>query len=147
MKSGRLDGWRLAISTAVTAGLATGMGAAFLYHSSHTPRVGPTSAALSDAFSELAGICLGLAIGSFAAAVLVRRGSRLASGILVGVVAFFVGVVPYSWLTAPSDVSTSDILGWLVIVFIPAVLFVALGAAFGAFLRSGSNRLRRHSPG
>jgi hypothetical protein len=48
----------------------------------------------------------------------------LASGILVEVLGFLVGVVPYSWLTSPSGLSTSDNLSWLVIVFIPAVLFV-----------------------
>jgi hypothetical protein len=147
MKSERLDGWRIVISTAVTAGLAVGLATGFLYHSSRTPHVGPTSAALSDGFSEIAGACLGLAIGGFGTAMLVRCGSRLGSGVVAGVLAFFVGVVPYSWLTAPSDVSTSDNLGWLVIVFIPAVMFVTFGAALGAFLRSGSDRLRRHSPG
>jgi fructose-specific phosphotransferase system IIC component len=70
---GVFDGWRIAISTAVTAGLAVAMAAAFLYRSSTTPHVGLTSAALSDAFYELAGTCLGLAIGSFAAAMFVRR--------------------------------------------------------------------------
>lgn len=147
MKSGRFDGWRIAISTAVTAGLAVGIAAAFLYHSSHTPHVGPTSAALSDAFSWIAGACLGLAVGSLATAVFVRRGSRLGSGIVVGVLAFFVGVAPYSWLTASSDVSTGDNLGFLVIVFIPAVMLVTVGAALGEFFRSGSDRRRKHQAG
>jgi hypothetical protein len=140
LRNGGLDGWRIAISTAVTAGLAVAMAAALLYRSSTTPHIGPTSAALSDAFFELAGACLGLAIGSFAAAMFVRRGSRLASGILVGVLAFFVGMVPYSWLTAPSDVSTSDTLGWLLILFIPAVTLVTLGAVLGAVLRGELRR-------
>jgi uncharacterized membrane protein len=74
----------------------------------------------------------------------VRWGSRLGSGVVVGVLAFLVGVVPYSWLTASSDVSNSDNLSWLVIVFIPAVMLVSLGAALGEFLRSGSERRRRH---
>jgi hypothetical protein len=147
VRSGRFDGWRIAIATAVTAGLAVGMAAAFLYHSSRTPHVGATSAALSDGFSWLAGTCLGLAIGGFAAAMLVRRGSRLGSGVVVGVLAFFVGVVPYSWLTASSDVSISDNLGWLVIVFIPAVVLVTFGAALGEFFRRGSERRHRHRPG
>jgi hypothetical protein len=146
MKNVRFDGWRIAISTAVTAGLAVAMAEAFLYHSSNTPHVGPTSAALSDAFSWLAGTCLGLAIGSFAAAMFVRRGSRLGSGIVVGILAFCVGVVPYSWLTAASDATTSDNLGWLVIVFIPAVMLVTLGAALGAVFRRELLR-RRHTSG
>jgi hypothetical protein len=136
MKNQRFDGWRIAISTAVTAGLSVAIAEALLYRSSNTPHAGPTSAALSDAFSWLAGACLGLAIGSFATAMFVRRGSRLGSGIVVGVLAFCVGVVPYSWLTAASDVTTSDNLGWLVIVFIPAVLLMTLGAALGAAFRS-----------
>jgi hypothetical protein len=147
MKVGRFDGLRVAISTAATAGLAVGMAAAFLYHSSRTPHEGPTSAALSDAFSWIAGACLGLAVGSLATAVFVRRGSRLGSGVIVGVLAFFVAVVPYSWLTAPSDVSTGDNLVVLVIVFIPAVALVTVGAALGEFLRSGLGRRRKHQPG
>ena len=130
----RFDGSRIAILAAFTAALAVGVAAAFLYHSSRTPRVGPTSAALSDAFSQLAGACLGLAIGAFAAAMLVRRGSRLGSGIIAGVIAFFLGVAPYSWLTASSDVSTSDNVGWLVVVFIPAFMLVTVGAALGEVL-------------
>jgi hypothetical protein len=145
MRNERFDGWRIAISTAVTAGLAVAMAAAFLYRSATTPHVGPTSAALSGAFHELAGTCLGLAIGSFAAAMFVRRGSRLGSGIVVGVLAFLVGVVPYSWLTAPSDVTTGDSLGWLVIVFIPAMTLVTLGAVLGAVLRLELLRRRHRS--
>jgi hypothetical protein len=147
MKSRRFDGWRIAISTAVTAGLAGGMAAAFLHHSARTPHVGATSAALSDGFSWLAGTCLVLALGGFAAAMFVRRGPRFGSGVIVGVLAFFVGVVPYSWLTASPDVSTGDNLGWLVIVFIPAVMLVTFGAALGEFSRSTSERRRRHRPG
>jgi hypothetical protein len=131
----------------VTAALAVGLAAALLYRSSRSPHVGPTSAALSDAFSQLAGACLGLAIGGFGTAMLVRRGSRLGSGVVVGVIAFFVGVVPYSWLTAPSDVSTADNLGWLVVVFIPAVALVTLGAALGELFRSRPYLHRRHRPG
>ena len=145
VKSQRVDGWRIVILTLVTAGLAVGVAVALLYHSSRTAHIGPTSAALSDGFAELAGACLGLAVGSLAAAVLVRRGSRIGSGILVGVLAFFLGVVPYSWLTAPSDVSTGDNLGWLVILFIPAAVLVSLGAAVGAAARSASDRSHRHA--
>jgi hypothetical protein len=134
MKGRRLDGRRIAILSAATAALAVGMAAALLYHSSRMPHVGPTPAALSDGFSELGSACLGLAIGAFGTAMVVRRGSRLGSGIIAGVIAFFVGVVPYSWLTAPSDVSTSDNIGWLVIVFIPAVMLVTVGAALGEAL-------------
>jgi len=130
------DGWRIAVATAVTAGLGVGCAAAFLYHSRHTAQVGPTAATLSDAFSWIAGACLGLGIGSLAAAVFVRRGSRLGSGIVVGVLAFLIAVVPYSWLTASSDVSIGDNLGFLLIVFVPAVLLVILGAAIGAALPS-----------
>jgi hypothetical protein len=74
----------------------------------------------------------------------VRQGSRLGSGVVVGMLAFLIGVVPYSWLMASSDVSNSDNLGWLVVVFIPAVLLVSLGAALGELFRSGSDRRRRH---
>ena len=144
MKRGRFDVQRILVLTGMTAVLAVGLAEALLYRSRRTPHGGPTAATLSDAFSWLSGACLGLAIGGGAAALFVRRGSRLVSGLLVGVFAFFVGVLPYSWLTAPSDVSASDNLGWLVVVFIPAVMLVTLAAALGEFFRSGSHRRRRH---
>ena len=143
----RFDVSRIAILTAATAALSVGMAAAFLYHSSRTSHVGPTSAALSDAFSRLGGACLGLAIGAVATAMVVRRGSRLGSGIIAGVIAFFVGVVPYSWLTAPSDVSTSDNVGWLVVVFIPAVMLVTVGAALGEAFGRRPQWHRKHRRG
>jgi hypothetical protein len=137
----RLDWSRIAVSTALAAGLGVGMGAAFLYRSGHTPHIGPTSAALSDAFSWIAGACLGLALGSFVAAVLVRHGSRLGSGMVAGVLGFFVGVVPYLLLKAPSDTSTGDDIVFLVFVFIPVLLLVVLGAGLGDFAgRQWENR-------
>ena len=143
MKSWRFDAWRIAILAAVTAALALGVAAALDYHSSHTAHTGPTSATLDEGFSWIAGSCLGLGIGSFAAAALVRQAPRLASGAVVGILAFVVAVAPYLLLTSPRDVSTSDDVGFVVIVFVPAALIVMVGAALGAAARSGSDRSRK----
>jgi peptidoglycan/LPS O-acetylase OafA/YrhL len=130
--SAQFDFTRIAISTVLTAALAVGLAKALLYNSAHTPHVGPTSAALSDASSEIAGMCLGLAIGALAAAAWVRSAPRLVSGLFVGVLAFVLAVVPYSWLTAPSDVSTGDKVAWIVILLIPSLILVVAGAGLGA---------------
>jgi heme/copper-type cytochrome/quinol oxidase subunit 1 len=76
-----------------------------------------------------------LLIGSGATALFVRHGSRFFAGMLAGAAGFWVGVMPYMVLTAPSDVSFADAFGFAVIVFAPAILFVAAGAATGAGLR------------
>lgn len=146
MRDGHFDVARIAIGTVLTAAFAVGCAEAFLYRSSHTAHVGPTSAALSDGAAAIAGACLGLAVGALAAAACVRRGSRVGSGLIVGVVAFFVGVAPYSWLSSPSDVSAGDNGIWLIILFVPAMILVAFGAVIGAALRSRPNRTSR-TPG
>ena len=84
MKERRFDGLGIAVSAGVSAGLAVGVAALFLHQSLSASQVGPTWAALSDAFSELAGLCLGLGVGSLLAAAAVRRGSRFGSGIAAG---------------------------------------------------------------
>ncbi len=145
MDERRFDCRRLAIATMVAAGLAVGLGALLLHQSSQTPRIGPTSAALSDGLSLLVGQCLGLAFGSLLGAVAVRRGLRFVSGVAVGVAAFLVGVTPYTLLTAPSDVSTGDTLGWLVIVSVPAGVLVLIGAGLGAVTRGSWATARRLS--
>jgi len=139
MRDGHFDLTRIAVFTVLTAAVAVGSAEALLYQSSHAAHVGPTSAALSDGTSAIAGACLGLGVGALAAAACVRSGSRVASGLIVGVIAFLVGVAPYSWLTSPSDVGTGDNVGWLVILFIPAIILVTFGAVIGAAVRGPPN--------
>jgi hypothetical protein len=129
------DGPRIVISAVATAGLGVAMAALFVHYYPRTNDVGPTSAALGDAFTWIFGACVGLLIGSAATAFFVRRGSRFFAGMFAGIGGFWVGVMPYVVLTAPSDVSFSDALGFAVIVFGPGFVFVAAGAAVGDGLR------------
>lgn len=129
------DGPRVVASILVTAGLGVAGAAAFLHYYPRANDVGPTAAALGDAFAWILGACVGLFVGSGATALLVRRGSRFFAGMLAGVAGFWVGVMPYMVVTSPSDVSFSDAFGFAVVVFAPALLFVAAGAATGVGLR------------
>jgi hypothetical protein len=119
----------------LTAVLGVAVAAAFLHYYPRASDEGPTAAALGDAFIWILGACVGLLIGSGATALFVRHGSRFFAGMLAGAAGFWVGVMPYMVLTAPSDVSFADAFGFAVIVFAPAILFVAAGAATGAGLR------------
>lgn len=134
------DGPRTAFGAAATAGLGVGVAAVFLQFYPRAKDVGPTAAALGDAFTWIFGACVGLCIGSSATALFVRGGSRFTTGLVAGFAGFWVGVMPYVLVTAPSDVSLSDSFGFFaVVVFVPAVLFVTAGAAMGSSLW----RLRR----
>ena len=129
------DPLRILLSAAVTAGLGVAVAAAFLHYYPRASDEGPTAAALGDVFIWILGACVGLFIGSGATALFVRDGSRFFAGMLAGAAGFWVGVMPYMVLTAPSDVSFSDAFGFAVIVFAPGILFVAAGAATGVGLR------------
>ena len=135
------DPLRIGISAVLSAGLGIAVAAAFLHYYPRASDEGPTAAALTDAFTWILGACIGLFIGSGFTALFVRRGSRFFGGMLAGVAGFWIGVAPYIVLTGPSDVSFSDSFGFAVIVFAPALLFAAAGAATGAGLRR--LRLRR----
>ena len=129
------DPLRIGLSAVLTAVLGVAVAAAFLHYYPRASDEGPTAAALGDAFTWILGGCVGLFIGSGATALFVRRGSRFFAGMLAGAAGFWVGVMPYMVVTAPSDVSSSDAFGLAVIVFAPAILFVAAGAAIGGGLR------------
>ena len=137
------DGPRMILSTLVTAGLGVAGAAAFLHFYPRANDVGPTAAALGDAFAWILGACVGLLVGSAATALVVRGGSCFFAGILAGIAGFCLGVVPYLVLTEPSDVSLSDSLGFALVVLAPAFVFVTLGAGVGAALR---RLLARRSP-
>jgi len=135
------DGSRLAVCAAATAGLGVATAEVFVRYSPRAHDVGPTAAALGDAFTWIFGACVGVSIGSAAAALFVRRGSRFFAGMLAGVAGFWVGVMPYVVLTAPSDESFSDAFAFAVIVFAPGFVFVAAGAGLGAGLRHLRSRV------
>ena len=135
------DPLRIAFSAVLTAALGVAVAAAFLHYYPRASDEGPTAAALGDAFTWILGACVGLLIGSGTTALFVRRGSRFFAGMLAGAAGFWVGVMPYMVLTAPSDVSFSDAFGFAVIVFAPAILFVAAGAAIGVGLHGLRLRL------
>jgi hypothetical protein len=135
MSTGSFDWQRVAVSIAVTAALAVGLAAAFLYHASTTPDVGPTAASLEDAFSAILGACLGLLIGSAAAALLIRRGSSLLAGVVAGFVAYWLAVVPYFFSWSSDDVGTSENVDFVLLVFVPAGLSAAAGAGVGRVIR------------
>jgi hypothetical protein len=130
-----LDGFRIALSTIVTAGLGVAGASAFLHYYPRANDVGPTAAALGDAFAWILGACVGLLVGSAATALFVRGGSCFFAGIFAGIAGFCIGIVPYLVLTAPSDVSVADSLGFALFAFAPAFVFVTAGAGIGAALR------------
>ena len=129
------DGLRIVVSAVATAGLGVATAALFVHYYPRTNDVGPTAAALGGAFAWILGACVGLLIGSAATSFFVRRDSCFFAGMLAGIGGSWVGVLPYVVLTAPSDVSFSDALGFAVIAFAPGFVFVAAGAAMGAGLR------------
>ena len=138
----------LGIGVVVTAGLSVGLATAFLHISrtSTGPNVGPTSATLGDAFATFLGAALGLALGSGASAGLCRRGSRMATGLIVGFFAYALVLVPVLVATGPSDVSTRDSLGLAVFAGIPLGLAVLVASVIGAGVGSAA-RHGRENPG
>ena len=129
------------VSAAITAATGIAVAEAFLHYYPRANDVGPTAAALGDAFAWIFGACLGLLIGSTATALFVRRGSGFFAGMIAGVAGFWIGVLPYVLLTAPSDVSFSDALAFAVIVFAPSFVFVTAGAAIGTGFRHLRSRV------
>jgi hypothetical protein len=129
------DGPRIVLSVLVTAGLGAAGAAAFLHFYPRANDVGPTAAALGDAFAWILGACVGLLLGSAATTLFVRSGSSFFAGIFAGIAGFLVGVVPYLVLSVPADVSLSDALGFAVVAFPPAFVFAAAGAGIGAALQ------------
>ena len=107
--SERLDLPRIAMATVVTVGLSLGFAVAFLRHAQSTPDVGPTSATLDEAFSLLSGAALGLALGGAFAALSVRRGHPVISGLIVGLLAYVVVLIPV--FVSTDDVSLEEDLG------------------------------------
>ena len=133
----------LAVGSLVTAALSVGLATAFLYVSRTNtgPDVGPTAATLNDAFSTLFGAALGLLTGSGLSAYFARRGSPLATGIFAGFLAYATVLIPTVVLTAPSDVSTGESLGFALVLGVPLGLSLIVGSMIGATV-GAHDRLR-----
>ena len=137
-----LDLPRIGITSAIAAALGLGLAVVFLRHAQSTPDVGPTSATLDEAFSSLVGAAIGLALGGVLGALSVRRGSRVLSGLLVGLLA-------YVFVLAPVFVSTDGVsldedlsiggFAFLALLALPLGASAFVGAAVGDFFA----RLRR----
>src|SRR5437764_9396074 len=141
----RLDPSRVAMATVVAAGLGVCLPAAFLRYAQGTAHVGPTSAALDEAFSSFFGAGIGLALGSALCALLIRRGSPLLSGLLAGVAAYVLVLAPV--LVYTDDVSLAEDvspggLGFLAFLLLPFGVFALLGATVGGFIASVLHRDR-----
>jgi hypothetical protein len=130
----RFDLRALVFGALGTAALSVGLAAALLHESrAHdASAVGPTSATLSDAFSAVAGAALGMLIGCAVVAGVCRSGSRFATGILAGFLAWLIGLVPAVVVTRASDVSVRDALGGALFVGALLILVALTGALVGA---------------
>jgi len=126
-----------AVGSLLAAALGVGFATVFLYFSrSRTgPDVGPTAATLDDAVSTLSGAALGLLTGSGLAAYFARRGSRVATGIVAGALAYTAVLIPIVVLTGPSDVSTGESFSLALVLGLPLGLSMLIGAMIGARLR------------
>src|SRR3954451_13085219 len=131
----RLDLRGIGVATALAAGLSVGLAIAFLRQARATSHVGPTSATLDEAFSAFLGAGIGLALGSALGSLFVRRGSRLAAGVIAGLAAYALVLAPVLVIT--DDVPLAEDLDpgglvFLVFLLLAFGLFVFLGATVGA---------------
>ena len=140
-----LDLSRIAMAAGVAGGLGVGLAVAFVRQAQGTRHVGPTSATLDEAFSAFFGASVGIAVGSALCALSVRRGSRIASGLLAGLAAFV-------FVLVPAFISTDDVnlgedlsrgsLAFLALLLLPVGVFALLGASVGRFIDSLAHRAR-----
>jgi hypothetical protein len=118
-----------------TAALSIGLAEALLRASQANPNpdTGPTAATLDDAFSFIAGASLGMLVGCALTAFFCRRGSRTATGIAVGFLAWLTGFLPFD--------------GWGEALFLglPLALAGISGAIIGAGLGATRDRARRRA--
>jgi len=141
----RLDLRRIGFAAALAAGLSVGLAVAFLRHAHAKSHVGPTSATLDEAFSSFLGAGIGLALGSAVGALSIRRGSRLAAGVIAGLAAYALVLAPVFVIT--DDVALADDLDpggllFLAILLLAFGVFVSLGATVGALIGSLAHRDR-----
>jgi len=137
------DGPVLVTGVLLTGALSVGLATAFLFLSrtSTIPDVGPTAASLDAGISTLFGAALGLLVGSGISACVARRGSRIATGIIVGAVAYAAVLVPVLIGTAPNDVSVVESIGIALFFGLPLLLAVLTGTFVGAGIAVGFRTL------
>ena len=95
---------------------------------------GPTAATLNEAFSQLYGADVGLAVGAACVAFAAGTEGPVQTGLLAGLFGYVVVLAPALVLTAPSDVAVADsieIAAFVALLVTPAIL---LGAVVGAVL-------------
>jgi hypothetical protein len=146
----RVDLRGLAVGALGTAALSVGLATAFLYASRANtgPDTGATAASLSDGFSAIAGAALGMLAGCGLVACFCRSGSRIATGILAGFLAWLVGLVPAVVATRPSDMSVREALGSALVLGVVLGVVGITGAVVGAAIGAGRDRRdRSHPPG
>jgi hypothetical protein len=143
MSQARLDLTRIGIATVLTAVLSVGLAVAFERQAQGREHVGPTSATLDEAGSAFLGAGLGIALGSALAALLVRRGSPVLSGLIAGLAAYVFALAPAFIIT--DDISLAEDLNpggivFLVLLLVVFGVFAALGAVVGGFIASFMHR-------
>jgi hypothetical protein len=142
----RFDLVRITLAAVAGGTLALALGELLLRHARSTPDVGPTAATLEEGFNLLFGAGVGLSAAGTLAAIVVRRGSSFASGLLAGVTSYLVFLTPYFFLTEPSDVDHAEtvefVLGFFFLWFVP---FIVLGALLGWGARTVWTKLRHQS--
>jgi len=96
------------------------------------------------------GAGIGLALGSALGALSIRRGSRLAAGVIAGIAAYVLVVAPVLVIT--DDVALAEDLnagglGFLALLLLAFSVFAFLGATVGGFIASfthGARMQKRH---
>jgi hypothetical protein len=142
----RFDLVRLTLAAVAGGTLALALGELLLRHARSTPDVGPTAATLEEGFNLLFGAGVGLLAAGALAAIIVRRGSSLGSGMLAGVTGYIVFLVPYFFLTKPSDVGHDETVEFVIFFFLLwFVPFIVLGALLGSGARAVWTKRRRQS--
>jgi len=129
---------------AVAAGGVLGAGAAFLIDAAlrqSSPSVGPTSAALSDAFDAFAAAALGISLGGALAAAASRAELRFAAGILGAAFGYLAILTPVFIATRASDVSSGRALRDALVGFVVALPAAVIGVSIGAASRGIASRL------
>jgi hypothetical protein len=141
----RLDFPRLAVGALASAALSVALATLFAHVSGKSggANIGPTSATVGDAFSTLLGAALGLAVGSGLTALFVRRGLRMASGLVAGLLVYVAVLLPIVVATRPSDMSFGEALGIAFALGVPLGLVVLIGSIVGARFGSATATGRR----
>src|SRR6266536_1503552 len=131
MTSRRREQIVVAAGAASCAALSVGLAVVAVAHSRATmaPDVGPTSAALTDAFWFVVGAGGGLRLGAALTASLARA-ARSRAGLLSAGLAYLAFWVPVVFATGDGDLVESLQAAWL--PAIPLGIFAAIGTAVGS---------------